>query len=207
MRTRRWISRAASGGELLPVAKRHAGSFAGAAGRGNLRSDDGHRRCLRRPGCSARCSSIMNPEAKLAELGLTLPSRPASYAMPVDAHGQPPLLRRHDRRLQWPADARRPGRQRADRQRPPKKAAEVCVLNTLANIKAAVGSLDRVARIVMVSGFVNAVDGFSDSPAVIKRRERPAREGLRRGRQTPTPPSRPTACRAGRRSRWRWWRR
>ena len=38
---------------------------------------------------------------------------------------------------------------------------------TLANIKAAVGSLDRVARIVMVSGFVNAVDGFSDSPAVI----------------------------------------
>jgi len=48
-----------------------------------------------------------------------------------------------------------------------KKAAEVCALNTLANIKAAVGSLDQVTRIVFVSGFVNAVDGFTESPAVI----------------------------------------
>ena len=48
-----------------------------------------------------------------------------------------------------------------------RKAAEVCALNTLANIKAAVGSLDNVTRIVFVSGYVNAVDNFSDSPAVI----------------------------------------
>jgi enamine deaminase RidA (YjgF/YER057c/UK114 family) len=47
------------------------------------------------------------------------------------------------------------------------KAAEVCALNTLANVKAALGSLDRVSRIVFVSGYVNAVDGFADSPAVI----------------------------------------
>ena len=47
------------------------------------------------------------------------------------------------------------------------KAAENCALNTLANVKAALGSLDRVARIVFVSGFVNAVDGFAESPAVI----------------------------------------
>ena len=47
------------------------------------------------------------------------------------------------------------------------KSAEICALNTLANIKAAVGSLDQVARIVFVSGFVNAVDGFTESPAVI----------------------------------------
>jgi enamine deaminase RidA (YjgF/YER057c/UK114 family) len=46
-------------------------------------------------------------------------------------------------------------------------AARVCALNTLANIKAAVGSLDAVERIVFVSGFVNAVSGFADSPAVI----------------------------------------
>lgn len=43
----------------------------------------------------------------------------------------------------------------------------MCALGTLANIKAAVGSLDQIARIVMVNGFVNAVDGFADSPAVI----------------------------------------
>jgi enamine deaminase RidA (YjgF/YER057c/UK114 family) len=47
------------------------------------------------------------------------------------------------------------------------KAAEACALTTLANVKAALGSLDRVVRIVFVSGFVNAVDGFADSPAVI----------------------------------------
>jgi enamine deaminase RidA (YjgF/YER057c/UK114 family) len=47
------------------------------------------------------------------------------------------------------------------------KSAEVCALNTLANIKAAVGSLEQIARIVFVSGFVNAVDGFTESPAVI----------------------------------------
>jgi len=48
-----------------------------------------------------------------------------------------------------------------------KKAAEICALNALANIKAAAGSLEAVARVVMVNGFVNAVDGFGDSPAVI----------------------------------------
>jgi enamine deaminase RidA (YjgF/YER057c/UK114 family) len=47
------------------------------------------------------------------------------------------------------------------------KAAQIAALNTLANVKAALGSLDRVARVVFVSGFVNAVDGFADSPAVI----------------------------------------
>ena len=47
------------------------------------------------------------------------------------------------------------------------KAAEECALNTLANIKAATGSLGRVARIVFMSGYVNAVDGFSESPAVV----------------------------------------
>jgi enamine deaminase RidA (YjgF/YER057c/UK114 family) len=46
-------------------------------------------------------------------------------------------------------------------------SAKICALNTLANIKAALGTLDRVARIVFVSGYVNAVSGFADSPAVI----------------------------------------
>jgi enamine deaminase RidA (YjgF/YER057c/UK114 family) len=47
------------------------------------------------------------------------------------------------------------------------KAAEMCALNTLANLRAALGSLERVTRIVFVSGYVNAVDGFAESPAVI----------------------------------------
>jgi enamine deaminase RidA (YjgF/YER057c/UK114 family) len=47
------------------------------------------------------------------------------------------------------------------------ESARICALNTLANIQAATGSLDAVKRIVFVSGFVNAVAGFADSPAVI----------------------------------------
>ena len=41
------------------------------------------------------------------------------------------------------------------------------MLNTLANLRAEVGSLDRIARIVFVSGYVNALDGFTESPAVL----------------------------------------
>lgn len=47
------------------------------------------------------------------------------------------------------------------------ESAKICALNTLANIKAATGSLDRVKQFVLVTGFVNAVSGFTESPAVI----------------------------------------
>ncbi|PWU06057.1 MAG: hypothetical protein C5B43_02375 [Verrucomicrobia bacterium] len=47
------------------------------------------------------------------------------------------------------------------------KATEVCALNALANIKLAMGSLDLVKRIVFVGGYVNAIPGFTESPAVI----------------------------------------
>ena len=46
-------------------------------------------------------------------------------------------------------------------------AARQCVLTALPNIKAALGSLDRVSQVLLVSGFVNAVDGFAASPQVI----------------------------------------
>lgn len=46
-------------------------------------------------------------------------------------------------------------------------AAQICALNTLTNIKQAIGSLDLVKQIVFLGGYVNAVEGFSDSPAVI----------------------------------------
>ena len=47
------------------------------------------------------------------------------------------------------------------------EAAKLCTLNALANAKAALGSLDRISRVVMVNGFVNGIDGFSDSPKVL----------------------------------------
>ncbi len=46
-------------------------------------------------------------------------------------------------------------------------AAQICALNTLTNIKQAIGSLDLVKQIVFLGGYVNAIEGFADSPAVI----------------------------------------
>ena len=48
------------------------------------------------------------------------------------------------------------------------KAAELCALNILAQVKAAVGGdLDKVKRCVKVIGFVNAVPGYAEHPEVI----------------------------------------
>jgi enamine deaminase RidA (YjgF/YER057c/UK114 family) len=45
--------------------------------------------------------------------------------------------------------------------------AQFCALNHLAFIKAALGDLDRVERIVKVTGYVNVAPGFKDMPKVI----------------------------------------
>lgn len=48
-----------------------------------------------------------------------------------------------------------------------RKAARLALLTRLAVIKAELGSLDRVARVVSVSGFVNAAPDFTGHPQVI----------------------------------------
>ena len=47
------------------------------------------------------------------------------------------------------------------------QAARLCGLNLLANMKAALGSLDRVDTILKVLGMVNGVPDFADQPKVI----------------------------------------
>jgi enamine deaminase RidA (YjgF/YER057c/UK114 family) len=47
------------------------------------------------------------------------------------------------------------------------KAARLAMLTRLAVIKSELGSLDRVARVVSVSGFVNAAPDFTDHPKVV----------------------------------------
>jgi len=44
------------------------------------------------------------------------------------------------------------------------KAARACAVNLLAQLKVALGDLDRVARVVRLGGFVNAAPGFVDGP-------------------------------------------
>jgi len=46
-------------------------------------------------------------------------------------------------------------------------AARACALTQLAVLKRELGSLDRVAEVLTLNGYVNAADGFADSPAVI----------------------------------------
>jgi enamine deaminase RidA (YjgF/YER057c/UK114 family) len=47
------------------------------------------------------------------------------------------------------------------------KAARICALNVVAHARAHLGDLDRVTRIVMVQGFVNAIPEYTDHPKVI----------------------------------------
>ena len=46
-------------------------------------------------------------------------------------------------------------------------AARACALTQLAVLKRELGSLDAIAEVLTVNGYVNAVPGFPDSPAVI----------------------------------------
>ena len=47
------------------------------------------------------------------------------------------------------------------------KSARMCAINILAQIKREVGDLDKVSKIVRLSGFVNSVPEFSQQPKVI----------------------------------------
>jgi enamine deaminase RidA (YjgF/YER057c/UK114 family) len=47
------------------------------------------------------------------------------------------------------------------------KAARACAVNILAQVKVALGELDKVARVVKLTGFVNSVPGFTDGPKVM----------------------------------------
>lgn len=47
------------------------------------------------------------------------------------------------------------------------KAARACAVNLLAQVKAAVGDLDKVVRVVRLGGFINSAAGFVDGPKVM----------------------------------------
>lgn len=110
----------------------------------------------------------MNPEARLAELSLTLPTPPSAAGSYVPTVRTGNLLYCAGTICAMNGQMTHTGQVGKEQTvQTGYKSAEICALNTLANIKAAVGSLENVARIVFVSGFVNAIDGFTDSPAVI----------------------------------------
>ena len=46
-------------------------------------------------------------------------------------------------------------------------AAKICVINGLAQLKANLGSLDKITKFVRISGFVNSSPDFTEQPKVI----------------------------------------
>ncbi|MCW8087157.1 RidA family protein [Sabulicella glaciei] len=110
----------------------------------------------------------MGAEARLTELGLSLPepAAPVANYIPftrtgniVFISGQVPRV---DGKL-WPIGQLGNGVSLEDG----KKAAEICMLAILAHAKvAAGGDLDRV-RILKLVGFVNSAPSFGDQPAVV----------------------------------------
>jgi len=48
-----------------------------------------------------------------------------------------------------------------------REAAAVCALNALAVLEAALGSLDRIERVLTVTGFVSSAPDFHEQPAVV----------------------------------------
>jgi len=111
----------------------------------------------------------MDPiEEKLAALGLTLPPPPApagSY-VPYRIHGDTLILSGvlcvRDGAV---THAGQVGREQTVESG--KAAAQICALNTLSAIRAALGGLGRVQEFLFVSGYVNGVAGFDQSPQVI----------------------------------------
>jgi enamine deaminase RidA (YjgF/YER057c/UK114 family) len=47
------------------------------------------------------------------------------------------------------------------------KAARACAIMLLAQLKAALGDLDKIARVVRLGGFINSAPGFIDGPKVM----------------------------------------
>ena len=48
-----------------------------------------------------------------------------------------------------------------------REAAKICIINGLAQLKANLGSLDKITKFIRISGFVNSESDFTEQPKVI----------------------------------------
>jgi enamine deaminase RidA (YjgF/YER057c/UK114 family) len=113
----------------------------------------------------------MTVEARLAELGITLPEVAAPVAAYVPAvisgnlvftSGQLPFISGA-----LPATGKVGDGHGLVPAADAKDYARLAILNALAAVKGVLGSLDRVTRIVKVTGFVASVPEFTGQPGVI----------------------------------------
>lgn len=116
----------------------------------------------------AKAASTGVAERRLAEIGLKLPPAPSSLANYVGAvvAGKLVFVSGHgpvdDGELTYRGKL---GRDFTTAQG--YDAARLVMLNCLATLKGAIGSLDRVRRVVKLLGMVNGMPEFTDQPQVI----------------------------------------
>ncbi len=109
----------------------------------------------------------MTIEARLQELGIELPQAAAPVAsyVPVVIHGDLAFV---SGQVSFVDGELLKGRLGEDVSLESGiKAARGCGLMILAQLNAALGSLDRVERVVKLGGFVNSTPDFTDQPKVV----------------------------------------
>lgn len=106
-------------------------------------------------------------EARLAELGVTLPDAPAPAAnyVPAVLSGSTIYV---SGQLPVGANGLVKGTLGAGVSvEDGYEAAKLCAINILAQVKKAAGDLDRIVRVVKISGFVASAPDFFDQPKVV----------------------------------------
>ena len=108
-------------------------------------------------------------DQRLAELKLELPNPASPMANYIPAVRTGNLLFLSGQICQWNGERRFLGKLGAEISvEQGKEAARLCGLNLIAQAKRALdGDLDRIVRVVRLGGFVNAVPGFGNQPAVV----------------------------------------
>jgi enamine deaminase RidA (YjgF/YER057c/UK114 family) len=112
-------------------------------------------------------AAVLCPEENLAALGLALPQLPAPGGNYVAAKRVGAVVYLSGV-ISTGVDGVIAGTAGADRSvEDGYAAARACALTQLAVLKRELGSLDFIAEVLTVNGYVNAAPGFADSPAVI----------------------------------------
>lgn len=106
-------------------------------------------------------------EARLGELGITLPDAPAPAANYVPFVITGNLLFVSGQIAQGPEGPIRGKLGESMGIEEGQAAARACALALIAQARAATGDLDRIARVVKLTGFVNATPDFVDHPKVV----------------------------------------
>ena len=105
--------------------------------------------------------------SRLADLGIVLPpaAAPAFQYVPLTVHERLAFV---SGQLPRNADSLVTGKLGGELDlQQGREAARLCVLQALACLNQALGSLDRVERILKITGFVASAPGFNDQPKVI----------------------------------------